>query len=243
MYAPSVGSLCIGRTVWARAELLRFARGSLAWRWHPAPPAMAVGEAPAGGDELSLLAAAAATARRAESQPGSPDGVARTEADDRGRNRHPSDRTKPSKPQEDPELHDEYHDFGSTSTNDEFEDDDDDDEENATASPTGMDHEATNLGVADGPAHSGHAHSAGAGPNAGNRHNVRHRRPNTAADPMTQDFVPSSLARVERIRHRFQGRLQRRAMSSLHQLYGRTSQSLTTLRETVTLMQVRLAPM
>ena len=109
-----------------------------------------------------------------------------------------------------------------------------------------------------GHSHSHHVHGGSHGHGQANGYStapLRHRRTPSAPAPSapmaelvphaaarvggtSADIVPGSLARVDRIRKRFQGRLQRRALSGLHHIYDKTSQGLTVMRETVTLMQV-----
>ena len=204
--------------------------------YEPAPPPSPASSAAAA--ELALLASAAAAAERADTQ----DGSAR-------RRRRPAHANGDAKVHgaDDADAHDDDHGFGSSSSTNDDDDDDDDDEtmDSGLASPdhvsaAGDDHDRMDTAHANGNGR-GAAGSAThhAGGRAAHAH-LRHRRPNgAAAEPAAQDILPSSMARVDRIRHRFQGKLQRRALSGLHQFYGKTSQGLTTIRVTVTLIQVR----
>jgi len=125
---------------------------------------------------------------------------------------------------------------------------DDDDGSSTTDDHSSMDHDAW---PQDGAASmdgldSGHlvTHS---GSLSGDRlHSLRHRRGTSTLESTaimqragSSDLLPHSLARVEEIRRRVQGRLQRRAVSGLNSIYDKTSQGLTHLRQTVNVIQVR----
>jgi hypothetical protein len=143
---------------------------------------------------------------------------------------------------DDADVDDEDRAFGSSSSaadEDEDDDDDDDDQGPKVAGNDAMDADHD---------HELHHHANG-GSRASHHHQLRHRRqqptptapPPAAAGPapVAPGLLPGSLARVDSMRHRLQGRLQRRAVTGLRHLYGRTAQSLDVVRQTVNLMEVR----